>query len=86
MAKRNIELDVVASLDDGCTLLGEIKWSSRPVGPLHVKTRGCTSLASAICSDRALSPGRGAERLGTHDVRHWRRQQLNFGKISVARH
>jgi hypothetical protein len=26
----------VASLDDGRTLLGEIKWSSRPVGPeLH---------------------------------------------------
>ncbi len=34
--RRSIELDVVASLDDGCTLLGEIKWSSRPVGPeLH---------------------------------------------------
>jgi hypothetical protein len=34
--RRSIELDIVASLDDGRTLLGEIKWSSRPVGPdLH---------------------------------------------------
>jgi len=36
--RRSIELDIVASLDDGCTLLGEIKWSSRPVGPeLHAQ-------------------------------------------------
>ncbi|MGH7068871.1 MAG: hypothetical protein ACREFO_02505 [Acetobacteraceae bacterium] len=31
-----MELDIVASLDDGRILLGEVKWSSRPVGPeLH---------------------------------------------------
>jgi AAA+ ATPase superfamily predicted ATPase len=36
--RRSIELDIVASLDDGRTLLGEIKWSSRPVGPeLHAQ-------------------------------------------------
>jgi AAA+ ATPase superfamily predicted ATPase len=36
--RRNIELDVVASLDDGRMLLGEVKWSSRPFGPeLHSK-------------------------------------------------
>ena len=34
--RRSIELDIVTSLDDGRMLLGEIKWSSRPVGPeLH---------------------------------------------------
>lgn len=34
--RRSIELDIVASLGDGRTLLGEIKWSSKPVGPeLH---------------------------------------------------
>ena len=31
--RRNIELDIVASLDDGRMLLGEIKWSSRAIGP-----------------------------------------------------
>src|SRR5205823_2310527 len=36
--RRSIELDIVASLDDGRTLLGEVKWSSRPVGPeLHAQ-------------------------------------------------
>jgi hypothetical protein len=34
--RRSIELDIVASLDDGRSLLGEIKWSSRTSGPeLH---------------------------------------------------
>jgi hypothetical protein len=38
--RRSIELDVVASLDDGRTLLGEIKWSSRAVGPeLHAQVQ-----------------------------------------------
>ncbi len=31
--RRSIELDIVATVDDGRTLLGEIKWSSRPIGP-----------------------------------------------------
>jgi AAA+ ATPase superfamily predicted ATPase len=36
--RRSIELDIVASLDDERTLLGEIKWSSRAVGPeLHTQ-------------------------------------------------
>lgn len=36
--RRNIELDIVASLDDGRMLAGEVKWSSRPVGPeIHSK-------------------------------------------------
>ncbi len=30
--RRSIELDIVASLDDGRMLLGEVKWSSRPIG------------------------------------------------------
>lgn len=34
--RRSIELDIVASLDDERTLVGGIRWSSRPVGPeLH---------------------------------------------------
>lgn len=31
--RRSIELDIVASLNDDRMLVGEIKWSSRPVGP-----------------------------------------------------
>ncbi|HEV2444240.1 MAG TPA: DUF234 domain-containing protein, partial [Steroidobacteraceae bacterium] len=31
--RRNIELDIVAALEDGRMLAGEVKWSSRPVGP-----------------------------------------------------
>lgn len=31
--RRQIELDVVASLSDGRMLAGEVKWSSQPVGP-----------------------------------------------------
>ena len=31
--RRSIELDIVAALEDGRMLLGEVKWSSRPVGP-----------------------------------------------------
>lgn len=36
--RRSIELDIVASLDDGRMLVGEVKWSSRPIGPeIHSK-------------------------------------------------
>jgi len=31
--RRSIEIDAVARLDDGRILVGEIKWSSKPVGP-----------------------------------------------------
>ena len=31
--RRSIEIDLVARLDDGTILTGEIKWSSRPIGP-----------------------------------------------------
>jgi hypothetical protein len=38
--RRSIEMDIVASLDDGRMLLGEIKWSSHPVGPeLHAQVQ-----------------------------------------------
>lgn len=31
--RRSIELDIVATLEDDRMLMGEVKWSSRPVGP-----------------------------------------------------
>ncbi len=35
-SRRSVEIDIVARLEDGGTLTGEVKWSSTPVGPsLH---------------------------------------------------
>jgi hypothetical protein len=31
--RRSIEIDLVARLDDGHVLTGEVKWASRPLGP-----------------------------------------------------
>lgn len=47
--RRSIELDIVASLGGSLTLLGEIKWSSRPVGPeLHAQlVRNVEDLANS---------------------------------------
>jgi len=45
--RRSIELDIVARLDDGRVLTGEIKWSSQPVdvGIHHALTRDLEDLA-----------------------------------------
>jgi hypothetical protein len=45
--RRSIELDIVTALEDGRMLMGEVKWSSRPIGPeIHAQlTRNVEDLA-----------------------------------------
>jgi uncharacterized protein len=65
--RRPIEIDLVARLDDGRLLTGEIKWSSRPVGP-DVHARLLRNLEDLARSGQgwakdALDPVRGAGHL-----------------------
>jgi AAA+ ATPase superfamily predicted ATPase len=47
--RRSIELDVVAKLNDGQMLTGEVKWSSSPIGPgvHHALSRNLEDLANS---------------------------------------
>ena len=65
--RRPIEVDLVAELDDGRLLTGEVKWSSRPVDhDLHLQLRrNLEDLARAGqgWAHRALDPRQSAGRL-----------------------
>jgi AAA+ ATPase superfamily predicted ATPase len=62
--RRPIEIDLVARLDDGRILTGEIKWSSRPLGPeIHshlLRNLDDLSRSGQGWAKDALSPSRGA--------------------------
>lgn len=65
--RRSIEIDVVAELDDGRFLAGEIKWSRRPVGiEIHrdlSRDLEDLSRSSRAWAHRALDPAKSAGRL-----------------------
>jgi len=65
--RRSIEIDIVAELDDGRLLTGEVKWSRRPAGVVlhHDLSRDLEDLASTgrAWAHRALDPEGAAKRL-----------------------
>jgi hypothetical protein len=65
--RRSIEIDLVARLDDGTILTGEIKWSSRPIGPgVHrhlLRNLEDVGRSGHGWANDALDPGRTAGHL-----------------------
>lgn len=65
--RRSVEIDLVARLDDGRMLTGEVKWSSRPIGPdvhrLLVRNLGALTRSGQGWAVEALDPARSAGNL-----------------------